>query len=100
MMLLPSRSWSAALLLLPLGSGVLAAGAADLFGLQFTPSVFPLEENANTTELFPVAKCGSFVLEEATIDQMQEAMRNGTLTSVQLALCYLFRTYQTEQYIK
>lgn len=44
--------------------------------------------------------CGQFTLEEATIDQMQQAMENGTLTSQQLVLCYMQRTYQTEEYIR
>lgn len=61
---------------------------------------FPLLQNANTTELFPMPPCGSFQLEEATIDQMQAAMKNGTLTSQQLVLCYLERAYQTQGYIK
>ncbi|KAF3766424.1 hypothetical protein M406DRAFT_60802 [Cryphonectria parasitica EP155] len=42
--------------------------------------------------------CGSFQLEEATIDQMQAAMANGTLTSQQLVACYMTRTYQTNSY--
>ena len=45
-------------------------------------------------------RCGSFQLEEATIDQIQAAMGNGTLTSVQLVTCYMMRTYQTEDYAK
>ncbi|KAK8070423.1 amidase [Apiospora hydei] len=43
-------------------------------------------------------QCGGFQLEEATIDQMQAAMENGTLTSVQLVTCYMMRTYQTQEY--
>ncbi|KAK7736510.1 hypothetical protein SLS53_006940 [Cytospora paraplurivora] len=43
--------------------------------------------------------CGGFDLEEATIDQMQDAMANGTLTSQQLTSCYITRTYQTNSYI-
>lgn len=63
------------------------------------PSVFPLEQNYGTAELFPLGPCGTFHLEEATIDQMQEAMSNGTLTSQQLVTCYIARTYQTNSYI-
>lgn len=43
--------------------------------------------------------CGTFSLEEASIDQMQAAMGNGSLTSQQLVTCYMIRTYQTNSYI-
>ncbi|KAL2889099.1 putative amidase [Ceratocystis lukuohia] len=43
--------------------------------------------------------CGEFFLEEATIDQMQEGLSNGTLTSVQLSNCYMLRIHQTQNYI-
>ncbi|KIW09830.1 hypothetical protein PV08_11931 [Exophiala spinifera] len=61
--------------------------------------VFPLLQDANTTALFPMSRCGGFQLEEATIDQMQAAMSNGSVTSTQLVLCYLERAYQTQNYI-
>lgn len=61
-------------------------------------SLLPLEQYADTPELFSMAPCGSFKLEEATIDQMQAAMANGTLTSQQLASCYMLRTYQISSY--
>ncbi|KAL5614886.1 hypothetical protein BROUX41_004965 [Berkeleyomyces rouxiae] len=61
--------------------------------------MLPLEKNANTPDLFAMPPCGDFLLEEATIDQMQEAMSNGTLTSLQLSLCYLIRAQQTQNYI-
>ncbi|KAK0614877.1 amidase [Bombardia bombarda] len=65
-----------------------------------TPGVlFPLQQNADSTKLFPMQKCGRFELEEATIDQMQAAMANGTLTSVQLVQCYMLRVQQTDDYI-
>ncbi|KAK6840227.1 hypothetical protein PG987_006093 [Apiospora arundinis] len=66
--------------------------------LEPDTSFFSLQENVDSAELFPMPRCGNFQLEEATIDQMQEAMSNGTLTSVQLATCYMMRTYQTEDY--
>lgn len=62
--------------------------------------LFPLQEHADSTQPFPMPRCGSFQLEEATIDQIQAAMGNGTLTSVQLVTCYMMRTYQTEDYAK
>lgn len=61
---------------------------------------FPLEQNVGVSDLFPMPPCGAFKLEEATIDDMQAAMENGTLTSVQLITCYLARTFQTQSYIK
>lgn len=62
--------------------------------------VFPLQENAEKSDLFPMPLCNGFRLEEATIDQMQAALKDGLLTSVQLVLCYMQRNYQTDDYIK
>ncbi|ROW03079.1 hypothetical protein VMCG_05763 [Cytospora schulzeri] len=62
-------------------------------------STFYFEQFAGTSGVFPLVPCGDFTLEEATIDQMQEAMTNGTLTSQQLVTCYIARTYQTNSYI-
>ena len=61
---------------------------------------FPLAQNANSSALFPVANCNGLELEEATIDQLQDAMSQGKLTAVQLAMCYLQRVYQVDKYIK
>ncbi|OHE98387.1 amidase [Colletotrichum orchidophilum] len=63
------------------------------------PSVFPLLEDVGSVELFPMSLCGTFELEEATIDEMQAALAAGTLTSQQLVGCYIQRTYQTQEYI-
>lgn len=62
-------------------------------------SLFPLEQNVGTSAIFPMSPCGTFDLEEATIDQMQHAMATGILTSQQLVLCYITRTFQTNSYI-
>jgi len=78
----------------------LAASVAQAQTTLSDSLFFPLLANANTTELFPMPPCGSFQLEEASIDQMQAAMSNGTLTSQQLVICYLERAYQTQGYIK
>ncbi|KAK5189115.1 hypothetical protein LTR92_010918 [Exophiala xenobiotica] len=85
------------------------AGVACALGLEVSVAqaqatisnslFFPLLQNVNTTELFHMPPCGSFKLEEATIDQMQAAMKKGTLTSQQLVICYLERAYQTQGYI-
>lgn len=66
---------------------------------SLTPPLFPLQQYADSAALFPMPPCGSFHLEEATIDEMQAAMSNGSLTSQQLVTCYLVRTYQTNSYI-
>lgn len=49
---------------------------------------------------FPMPLCHGFKLEEATIDQLQEAMEDGKLTSKKLVGCYLQRIYQTDFYIR
>lgn len=77
---------------LPVGS--------TIFTTSNNASIFPLLENAETPELFVMPPCGTFNLEEATIDDMQAAMASGGLTSVQLCLCYLQRTFQTQNYLK
>lgn len=63
-------------------------------------SFFPLEQNEGIPDQFPMPPCGSFQLEEATIDDMQQAMSNGQLTATQLTLCYIQRIYQTQSYTK
>jgi amidase len=67
---------------------------------SINPNLLPLQENAGTDGLFPMADCTGFKLEEATFDDMRQAMEDGLLTSVQLVTCYLTRTYQTQEYIK
>ena len=54
----------------------------------------------NSAELFPMPHCNGITLEEATIDQLQDAMEKGRLTSVQIAVCYLQRIWQTDEYVK
>jgi amidase len=79
---------------------VLGVRAHDHDIATLTPPLFPLQQDANSTKLFPMPLCGNFHLEEATIDQMQNAMRTGALTSVQLVICYILRTCQVDEYIK
>lgn len=50
--------------------------------------------------LFPMAPCGLITLEEVTIDQLQLAMTNGSLTSQQLVACYIDRIFQTNEYLQ
>ncbi|KAF6803055.1 amidase family protein [Colletotrichum sojae] len=82
----------------PLVSGTSWPGPANATQAVL-PSMFPLLEDAGTVDLFPMPRCGGFELHEATIDEMQAAMETGVLTSVQLVLCYLRRTYQTQEYL-
>jgi amidase len=65
------------------------------------PYEFPVLQNGSDVDagLFPMPLCHGFKLEEASIDQLQQAMSNSTLTSVQIVLCYLKRVYQTDEYI-
>lgn len=74
----------------------------EILGYQGIISIFPLQQNEGTSDLFPMPPCGdgSFQLEEATIDEMQQAMVRGELTSVQLTLCYMQRVYQLQSYTK
>ena len=66
------------------------------------PYEFPVLQNGSLEDSgrFPTPLCHDFKLEEATIDQLQQALSNGTLTSVKLAMCYLKRIYQTDGYIR
>ncbi|KAK4865748.1 hypothetical protein LT330_009181 [Penicillium expansum] len=48
---------------------------------------------------FPMRTCHGFQLEEATIDQIQAELANGTFTSVELLKCYMDRVYQTQPYL-
>lgn len=85
-------AWSAAFV-----AGVAALDVSQVFPM--TPNLIPLEKNAGSDNLFPMADCFGFKLHEATIDQMQAAMANGTLSSVQLVSCYMTRQFQTQQYL-
>jgi amidase len=43
--------------------------------------------------------CHGFVIAEKSIEELQEYMTSGNLTSVQLTSCYLQRVYQTRDYL-
>lgn len=66
------------------------------------PYEFPVLQNGSLADSgqFPMPLCHGFQLEEATIDQLQQVLSNGTLTSVKLAMCYMKRIYQTDGYIR
>ncbi|GAB7351577.1 hypothetical protein MBLNU459_g2200t1 [Dothideomycetes sp. NU459] len=97
-------------------AGALLVGAAtalqplsDTFGsVQYTGTVggvsaetlsSPYPYDFPTTSLFPMRQCHGVTIEEATIDQLQAYLTSGALTSAQLAVCYLQRAYQTQDYI-
>ena len=64
------------------------------------PFYVPPQDQMNTPSLFPMPECHGIVIEEATIDDLQDALRNGQLTSLMLAECFLKRREQVDVYIK
>lgn len=96
----PKRILLLALIPSALAQSISAFLQSTIFDTNNGFSIFPLLEDVGSPDLFPMPPCGSFQLEESTIEQMQAAMSNGTLTSVQLCLCYLQRTLQTNSYIR
>lgn len=79
-------------------STVWSTGSDQLF--DYTPPMLPLQENANTTNLFPFSDCFGFKFEEVSINQLQGAMSSGILTCISLINCHMNRFLQTQQYIK
>lgn len=66
------------------------------------PYDFPVSGNGDEGESspFPMEDCNGLTLEEVTIDQLQQYMSVGLITSVDLCLCYLRRMDQTDQFIQ
>jgi amidase len=73
-------------------------GVAQVLEYPF-PYDFP-NMDAAPMALFPMPSCHGITLEEATIDQLQDAMSHAKLTSVQILNCYLARVSQTNSYCK
>lgn len=92
--------------LLLLSSGVMAAvqyNDSMLASTQVVDQPFPFlypNFDASPQSRFPMPLCKSVTLEEATIDQLQAAMNQGSLTAVDIVNCYLDRIEQTNGYIK
>ncbi|KAI9814264.1 MAG: hypothetical protein M1827_003430 [Pycnora praestabilis] len=65
------------------------------------PYEFPVLANRTDTGSgsFPMLMCNNITLEEATIDQVQDAMSSGRLTTSQLVQCYLQRISQVDEYV-
>ena len=76
--------------------------ASLLVSSQNLESPFPYQfpDLRHADDLFPMPECNGVTLEEATVDRLQVAMNKGQLTSVKIALCYLQRIYQTDDYAK
>lgn len=92
------------LILLPLLLQANAQPAEDhLLGIQTysNPSVydFPVIRTSGSS-LFPMRPCRGIQLEEASIDDLQDFLSSGKLTTVQLLHCYLDRILQTDSYLK
>lgn len=68
-------------------------------------AVFVLNVNAaNTTDTswanpFPVKPCNGIDIQEITVAQLQGHFANSSLTSVQLAQCYVDRIQETNPYV-
>ncbi|KAI9842804.1 MAG: hypothetical protein M1837_006907 [Sclerophora amabilis] len=62
------------------------------------PYFFPNQDDP--ANLFPMPSCQGRTLEEATIDELQEAMTSGALTAVDIVSCYLERIQQTDEYLE
>jgi amidase len=67
-----------------------------------SPYDFPVLQNGSYEDIgqFPMPLCYGITLEEATVDQLQDYMANGNLTSVQIATCYVQRILQTDEYTR
>ena len=78
-------------------------GSLNLAEAQVLENPFPYDfpnMDAPPVALFPMPSCKGVTLEEATIDQLQDAMSRGNLTSTDILNCYLDRISQTNSYIK
>ncbi|GME66156.1 amidase signature domain-containing protein [Neofusicoccum parvum] len=66
------------------------------------PVWFAVENSTadDNADVFPMPLCSGFELEEATIDELQDALNSGALTSVEIVLCYLQRIQQTDAYLR
>lgn len=65
-----------------------------------SPFPYDFPNYKHLDNLFPMPDCNGLVLEEATVDYLQNAMKKGKLTSTMVALCYFQRIYQTNEYTK
>lgn len=106
-----TKCWATLLLLVSVFSGIslqLSSDGNENLGSQsfntdqIVNNVFPYgfpNENVSAN-LFPMSPCNGLILEEASIDMLQEYMSQGKLTSVQIVTCYMQRAFQVDQYVK
>lgn len=68
---------------------------------QLLANAFPYEfPDLSSVSRFPMENCHGVTLEEATVDQLQNYMTQGILSSVKIVECYLKRRLQVDQYLK
>lgn len=68
---------------------------------QLLADAFPYEfPDLSAVSRFPMESCHGVTLEEATVDQLQDYMARGILSSVKIVECYLKRRLQVDQYLK
>lgn len=72
------------------------AESVELQELTDPEYTFPQIQSA---ELFPMPLCKGITLEEATIDQLQDYMAKGQISSVDLAMCYMQRYVQINGFV-
>lgn len=84
-----------------LGSPVLAIANSLVAAEQLLANPFPYEfPDLSSVSRFPMESCHGVTLEEATVDQLQNYMAQGILSSVKIVECYLKRRLQVDQYLK
>lgn len=67
---------------------------------DYTESPSTTYNNVSASAWHAMPLCKGHKIEDATINELQDFMTNGNLTTVQLVTCYMQRYYQTNQYIK
>ena len=82
--------------------GNYCSNATEIIPSKNLESPFPYNfpDAREPENLFPMPDCEGLVLEEATVDLLQDAMNKGELTCTKIALCYLQRMHQTNGYAK
>ena len=83
-----------------LGIAATLAVCATAAPERYTESPATSYNNVSASAWHAMPLCKGHKIEDATIDELQEFMTTGNLTTVQLVTCYIQRYYQTNQYIK
>ncbi|KAI9796328.1 MAG: hypothetical protein M1835_004319 [Candelina submexicana] len=88
---------------LTLANALYGQGLQDLATSQVDQNPLPYDfpdQSQPGDMLFPMKYCYGVKLEESTIDQLQQLMSTGQLTTQQLAGCYIDRVTQVDGYVK